>query len=149
MGDQFNWRLEEAGDPRDRAKDQQRTRASSTSFWIMAAIITLSVIGGWAVYQWRVEKGEADLIKQIQEILDLQQQAVASGDGDLFFALQYDDPRWRAAQLLPLNQAINRAGLTVTNVEEAGEYLWINATWEDEGELLQRILFFESVSCVF
>ena len=143
MGDQFNWQFDESPDERPSQDGYGRSRANATAFWIIAALVTIGVIAGWAAYKRQADKSSANLIGSIQDNLDLQHQALTAGDGDLFYTLYADDPYWFSAQLLPENQTINRAGLTVTNAEEHGEYIWVNATWEYEGQILQRILFFE------
>jgi hypothetical protein len=143
MSDQFNWQFDESPDERPSPNRHGRSRASAATFWITAALVTIIVIGVWAAYKQRADKDTANLIEEIQDILDLQHQALSTGDGDLFFSLHAGDPQWFSAQLLPQNQAINRARLAATNAEEHGENIWVNATWKDEGKVRQRILFFE------
>ncbi len=144
MGNQFKWQFDE--DKNDPFLDGERNFGKGSPFWFWSIVlfVLVAILGSWAIYRQRADKETTNFVESVQDILDLQHQALTSGDGDLFFALQADDPQWFSAQLSPQNQAINRAGLTVTNAEEHGEYLWVNATWEEQGEVNQRILFFES-----
>lgn len=143
MGDQFKWQFDEDPDNRQAHDGSGRLRAGITAFWITALIITVGIIGGWTVYRQQADKVTSDFINSIQGIIDLQSQALAAGDGDLFFALQADDAQWFSDQLRPENQAIYRAGLTVSNAEGHGDFIRANAIWEEDGQTLQRVLFFE------
>ncbi len=143
MGNQFNWQIEE--EPEESAAETARARwaAGSILFWMIAIVATVSLLGGWAAARWEKQKNSEELIGTTQKLLDLGQQAMINGDGELFFSLQDDDPDWFVAQLLPENQAANRNGLKVTNAEQHGNSIWANATWEEQGNEYQRILFFQ------
>jgi ABC-type glycerol-3-phosphate transport system substrate-binding protein len=144
MGDQFKWEFEESAEERPPPDGHRGPRTGVLTFWITAIFIIAAVAGTWITIRQRNEKAKAGLIASAQEILDLQRQALSTSDGDLFFSLQTSDPQWFTAQLLPENQAVIRAGLTATNAEDHGEYIWVNAAWEDDkGAARQRILFLE------
>jgi ABC-type glycerol-3-phosphate transport system substrate-binding protein len=143
MGDQFKWEFDESPEIRPLPESERNSRAGGITFLIAAILVTTAVIGTWAFFRQRAEKTEANLVASAQEILDLQHVAFSEGDGDLFFSLHSGDPQWFSAQLLLENQAINRAGITATNAEQHGEFVWVNAAWDEEGETLQRILFLE------
>ncbi len=68
---------------------------------------------------------------------------MSTGDGELYFSLQDSDPDWFVARLLPANQAVTRAGVEVTNAEQVGDTIWVNAAWNEQGETLQQVLFFQ------
>jgi ABC-type glycerol-3-phosphate transport system substrate-binding protein len=107
------------------------------------AIASALILGYWG-YNRRQEAQNEDRLKaEVQTILDLQHKAYLEGDGDLFFASQDDDPGWFSAQLLPENQAANRAGLQVTEVQEWGENIWANVSWINDGQTRQRVAFFQ------
>jgi ABC-type glycerol-3-phosphate transport system substrate-binding protein len=80
----------------------------------------------------------------VQAVLDLEHDAVLNGDGELFLSLQADDPAWISAQLWPENQAVTRAGLSVTHAVQSEEFIWANVTWTTGGETQQRIAFFKN-----
>jgi len=101
------------------------------------------MMGAWFTAREKGVEETQDLIQAAQAILDIQQQAIADNDGELFFSIQDDDSDWFVAQLLPENQDVNRSGLNITNAEEHGESIWANAIWQEEGGEFQRILFFE------
>lgn len=144
MSDQFNWQFDKDRDDLFSHAARNSRRGSPFWFWLFALLALISIVASWAIYKQRAEKETVNLIEEIQDVLDLQHQALSAGDGDLFFSLHAGDPQWFSAHLLPQNQVINRAGLSATNAEEHGENIWVNATWEDEGKVRQRILFFES-----
>ncbi len=143
MGDQFKWEFDESPEIRPQPENERGSRGGGITFLIAAVLVTMAVLGTWAFFKQRAEKSEADLVASAQEILDLQHMAFSEGDGDLFFSLHSGDPQWFSAQLLLENQAINRAGMTATDAEQHGEFVWVNAAWDEEGETLQRILFLE------
>ncbi|NCF65483.1 MAG: extracellular solute-binding protein [Chloroflexi bacterium] len=143
MGDQFNWKIEEEAEEPSAQTTQVRWTVGSILFWTIAIVATVSLLAGWFITRRESQKGTAELVEATQELLDLGQQAMAVGDGESFFSLQDKDADWFVAQLLPENQVANRNGLQVTNAEQQGIYIWANATWEEQGNEYQRILFFQ------
>jgi ABC-type glycerol-3-phosphate transport system substrate-binding protein len=143
MGDQFNWKIEEEAEEPSAQTTQFRWTVGSILFWTIAIVATVSLLAGWFITRRESQKGTAELVEATQELLDLGQQAMAVGDGESFFSLQDKDADWFVAQLLPENQVANRNGLQVTNAEQQGIYIWANATWEEQGNEYQRILFFQ------
>ena len=143
MGDQFNWKIEEEAEEPSAQTTQVRWTVGNILFWTIAIVATVSLLAGWFITRRESQKGTAELVEATQELLDLGQQAMAVGDGESFFSLQDKDADWFVAQLLPENQVANRNGLQVTNAEQQGIYIWANATWEEQGNEYQRILFFQ------
>ena len=143
MGNQFNWQIEEEAEEPAPKSGRKRWPGGGVFFWIVAIVVIGSVIGSWAVTRERGRESKQDLVDTIQETLDLGQQALSSGDGELYFSLQDDDPDWFVAQLMPVNQDIIHAGLQVTNAEQHDETIWVNATWEEQGATFQQVLFFQ------
>ena len=143
MSNQFNWQIEEEPEESVAKTARARWTAGSILFWMIAIIATISLLGGWAAARREKQKNSEELVETTQKLLDLGKQAMITGDGELFFSLQDDDPDWFVAQLLPENQAANRNGLMVTNAEQHGNRIWANATWEEQGNEYQRILFFQ------
>ncbi len=143
MGNQFNWKIEEEPEETGPLLRDRRRRLASIMFWAVALILIGALLGRWAMARERGRAEQAGLIDTVQELLDLGQQAMSMGNGDLYFSLQEDNPDWFAAQLRPDNQAIVQSGLKVTNVEDKGAAIWANATWMEGDETLQRILFFQ------
>ncbi len=143
MGDQFNWQIEEdALDPALHSSSKRRW-LRGLLFWLVAVAIVGSLLASWVITRERGQEDKQQLLAAVQELLDHQQQALVRGDGDLYFSLQENNANLFSAQLLPANQEIVRSGLQATNVEQNGAAIWVNATWEAQGESLQRILFFQ------
>jgi ABC-type glycerol-3-phosphate transport system substrate-binding protein len=143
MGNQFNWQIEEEAEEPPSRTARNRWLDGGVFFWVVAIVIIGSLLGSWFVTRERNRESKQDLVDTIQEMLDLGQQALSSGDGELYFSLQDDDPDWFVAQLRPENQDIIRAGLQVTNAEQVGETIWANAAWEEQGVTFQQVLFFQ------
>ncbi|MDX1417547.1 MAG: extracellular solute-binding protein [Candidatus Promineifilaceae bacterium] len=142
MGNQFDWQFEEDPDDPSLPKTRRRWTSGFVLFWIAAIVITAVSIGVWNRVRNEGERETQDLVELTQAIMDVQKEAMAANDGELFFSQQQSDSSWFAAQMLPENQAINRGGLEVTNAEQHGESIWANAVWEENGNRLQRVLFF-------
>ncbi len=143
MGDQFKWQIaEEPEEPAAQAAHVRWT-VGSILFWAIAIFATALLLAGWAATRRENQKNTEELLDTTQKLLDQGQEAMAIGDGDLFFSLQDKDRDWFAAQLLPENQVAYRNGLKVTNAEQHGIYIWANATWEEQGQEYQRVLFFQ------
>jgi ABC-type glycerol-3-phosphate transport system substrate-binding protein len=109
---------------------------------LATALVAALLIAGWQIGQRQLAQLETRLRQGVQVVLDLEHKAVLAGDGELFFTVQAPDPAWFSAQLLPENQAANRAGLQATRVEQHEDYLWANVTWSEGDETWQRIAFF-------
>ena len=118
------------------------TRHPVRTFWVTSVIITLLILSGWTFLRRQQERNRQALIESTQAALDLMRDAVADGDGELFFALQDPGVETFAAQLTPQNLAFYRAGPRITNVEQSDALLHANAVWQENGRRYQRILFF-------
>lgn len=119
--------------------------ADSVKLLIGMGIVIAILIGGWQQWKNRLDQSDADLTQEINTVLFLEKLAVSNHDGDLFLSIQASDPAWLAAQLLPENQAPIRAGLSATEPERHGEFIWTNLSWEADGETWQRIAFFTNI----
>ncbi len=147
---QFNWQLdieESWGEPEN--KPEPKRPLNAIWFLVVAVVVVTAVLSGWFAAQRQVTRAESALKETIQNILDLEHEAVSGGDGDLYFALLADDAAWRAAQLNPENLAANHAGYTVTRAQARDEFVWANVTWEAEGRTYQRIAFFQQQNGVY
>ncbi len=142
MGNHFQWQTDTEIDP---PPDSTKPRRSweITGFWLVTAVIILLLVGSWIFTQRRMAQVNDDIRTSLQTLLDLQHDAYLAGDGDKFFSTFTVDSAWQAAQLLPDNQTAHQAGYTITRVETNQDKVWANATWEEQGETLQRALFFE------
>ena len=143
MGNQFDWQFEEDPDERPGHKGRRRMVNGLVLFWVVAIIFTVLLVGIWNTAREKGEANTEDLVQSAQVVVDVQQRAMAENDGELFYSTQIGDSNWFVAQLLPENQAVNRAGLKISNAEAHGELIWANAVWQDEDQSLQRVLFFE------
>ncbi len=119
MSSKFDWQISEGDQPAEVKRVRWPVIASTTIVFI--AIASVLILGYWGYNRRREARNKERLMAEIQTILDLQHKAYLEGDGDLFFASQDNNPDWFSAQLLPENQAANRAGLQVTEVQEWGE----------------------------
>jgi hypothetical protein len=144
MGDQFDWHVGE--DDNDELPEEVIVATSRVVFPLLfvigTAVILIFIIGSWRVGQKQVEQADKMLQDEVQSLLDFQHDAFLQGDGDLFFAGYAPDPAFLSAQLLPTNLAAHRAGLNVTRVRQQNERVWVNVSWDANGETYQRILFF-------
>lgn len=143
MSNQFNWHIEE--DPHEPAPRSVRMRWKGIGlfFWLVTLIAVVALLTAWSVTRQRSREEQRALIDSAQEVLDLASAAMAAGDGERYFSLQDNDPDWFVANLLPANQAVTRAGMEVTNAEQTGSTIWVNAAWSEQGEKLQQVLFFQ------
>ena len=142
MGNQFEWQVDESPDQRPSSDESRRSRAGTRNFLITASLITIVIIGGWALLRQQQERNTQTLVESTQSTIDLMQAAVSSGDGELFFALQDGGSELFAAQLLPHNLDFYRAGPIISNVEQIDSLLHANAVWQENGQRYQRVLFF-------
>lgn len=139
MGVGFDWQTSEEGE-----RPVVFNRQGGHRGWLFLLALGLVaglVSGGWWLGRRQAAENQAELRQHVQAVLALEQRAMGAGDGELFFSVQVDDAAWRAAQLQPANQAVTRAGLQVTRVEQYGEEVWANVTWTSGGERYQRITF--------
>ena len=87
---------------------------------------------------------ERELILQIQEFVDLEQDAVLAGDGPGYLALQATDPSWISAQLKSEHVELARSGPTVVNAVQNGDFIWATLRWRQGEVQRQRIAFFQT-----
>lgn len=142
MGVDFDWHIEEEDGP---APVPNRQLRRSLPWGMFVLLLVAMLVAGGAVVAYQLHQSEKLLRAEVQEILDLEQQAVLDGDGELFFSLQSAESDWFAAQLRPENQAVVTAGLTVTHAEQHGDIVWVNGEWRHADEIQQRILFFQRI----
>ena len=142
MGNNFQWHTETEIDPPPDASKPRRSW-EMIGFWLVTAVIILFLAGGWLLSKHQLAQVDEAIRTELQTLLDVQHAAFLAGDGDLFFASFAPDSGWQAAQLLPSNQAAHQAGLTITRVETNQDKVWANATWVQDGETVQSVLFFE------
>lgn len=147
MNDQFQWEEEpEPGTEKQRPFSQRDTSSFHPKrHWQRHVLVLVLVsLSGWLFVHTRITQTETQLRRDIQAILNLEQQAFQQGDGDLFFTAMSDDPAWRAAQLLPLNQAVYQAGQTVTAARLQENDVWATIAWTDTDteQSWQRVAFF-------
>ena len=138
-GIDFNWQSE--GESETNGLPPART-GSGPSWLVAATLLVALLLGGWFGWRRWQENRLADLQADLQLVLDLEREAVAAGDGELFRDLQTNDPAWIAAQLLPRNQAFNRAVREVTRAGQSAGDAWANVVWREDGKAWQRIAFF-------
>ncbi len=148
MSGQFDWQVGE--NEHDELPEEVIVASSRVVspflFVVGTAVILALLIGSWQTGQRQLAQSETVLQSKVQALLDFQHEAFLRGDGELFFAGYFPDPAFQTAQLLPYNLAAHRAGLQATRVRQRDELVWVNATWEAEGETTQRILFFAQQS---
>jgi ABC-type glycerol-3-phosphate transport system substrate-binding protein len=133
---QFEWQVDE-----ERPEPEQPRRRPSWSLVTLFGLILLSLLGVGLLVRRALDQADTALRQEVQELLDLEQQAVARGDGELFLSLQEVRPAWIAAQLQPANQAPIRAGMQVARVEATGDNLRAHVQWREGDQLWQRIIF--------
>lgn len=137
----LEWRFdEEEGQSRER----RRGGWPFTSVMPFAALIAFIILllGAWLVARHEIDRQAEERRTSVQEVLDLERQALLKGDGDLFLAAHSDEPAWLSAHLQPENIIPYRAGLTVTKVRRQGDEMWANVSWTDGDESWQRLAFF-------
>lgn len=145
MGNNFQWQTDTEFDPPPDSSKPQRSW-EMIGFWLVTAVIILFLAGGWFLSKRQLAQANSEIRTDLQTLLDLQHDAFLVGDSDLFFTAHAPDPAWQAAQLLPYNQAVQQAGLTITRIETNRDKVWANATWTQDGETFQKLLFFEGHS---
>lgn len=138
----ITWRIGEDESQEPDPPEPQRPFLGPLLFLLLTAVLVGGVLSAWYAGQRQIERSEADLRRQVQTVLDLQQRAVQRGDGDLFFSVVADDPAFRAAQLLPANVDPHRAGLTVTRAWLRDGIVQANLRWTANGKTYQRIAFY-------
>lgn len=144
MSKQFDWHIAE-GDNQPEQPDysSKPPHGRHRLFWLITLLVPLLIFGGWGLAKYQLDRTQTRLRDQVQTVLDLERAALLAGDGDLFFALQADDPAWFAARLHPMAQARLRTGLRVTNVQAVGDYRWANVTWAEGDTVYQQVMFFK------
>jgi ABC-type glycerol-3-phosphate transport system substrate-binding protein len=141
MGIGFDWQTSEEGE-----RPVMVRRGAGWRGWLFllgVGLLTGLILGGWWLGRRQEAAVQDRLRQQVQAVLDLERQAMAAGDGELFFSVQAGDPAWLAAQLQPANQAVTRAGVQVTRVEQQGDDVWANVAWMEDGNHYQRITFWQ------
>ena len=138
MGIDFNWQTEDGIAP-----PAPPGKSSNPLAWLVVAVMAVCLaVAIWFGVRYWLEHRDDDLKADLQAVLDLEQQAAQSGDGELFLSLQTNDPAWIAAQLLPRNQVFNQAEREVTRARQLEGEAWANVRWREDGESWQRIVFF-------
>ncbi len=145
MNVKLDWQI---GDEDRKPPEKQQRRWPVAS--LLVALSVVLAVGLFLRFRGASVREEAEIeegLRQIvQDRLDEEQLAYLSGDGDRFLARQSAQPAWISAQLQPENQFPYRSGLTVTRVDRDGDELWINASWRQDGETYQKVMFFRLAS---
>jgi ABC-type glycerol-3-phosphate transport system substrate-binding protein len=99
-----------------------------------------------------LEQSEAAAATAVQNLLDLEHDALLRGDGELYFSFYHNTPAWFSAQLQPQNLQAARAGYRVTRAEPHDDFIWANLAWTTSQQAksqrptettYQRIAFFQ------
>ena len=145
MPNQFDWQIDEEDEQEVVHAGHRRRSLRSRRSWILTGIILTTLLGGWIFIQQRQKRITGENISIVQRHIDLEDQAYDSGDGDLFFSLQANDPAWFAAQLRPENQAFYSGTTTpqITQVDAFENSIRANAQWQDEAGVWQRLIFLD------
>jgi hypothetical protein len=109
---------------------------------IALVLVAAGAFGLWRYGQSRAAVTDEQLRQEIQNVLDLEQQAVLAGDGDLFLSLRSAEPAWLSAALQPAYRDALAAGYQVSRAEQHGDFLWASLTWNSDGREYQRAAFF-------
>lgn len=150
MTDPFDWHVgEDENDAlpvvEEGVNAPKRVWLKSLLSVVATAVFLLFIFGGYRTGEQQLENFEADSQTLVQAHLDLQANAVKNGDGDLFFSLHEDSSVWRAAQLLPLNQAFYKDQPQVTRTQTNETVIWANVTAGKRNNQRSRILFFRKL----
>jgi ABC-type glycerol-3-phosphate transport system substrate-binding protein len=99
MGIDFNWQAgDEGGQWEVIAEQRQRKRRRWIPRWLrylLLATIALAAAGGYVVVRQRYQQAHQQMVFQIQGVIDLEADAYARGDADLFMGQQDDaSPDW-------------------------------------------------------
>jgi len=99
MGIDFNWQAgDEGGQWEVIAEQRRRKRRRRIPRWLrylLLATIALAATGGYVVVRQRYQQAHQQMVFQIQGVIDLEANAYARGDADLFMEQQDDaSPDW-------------------------------------------------------
>ncbi len=99
MGIDFNWQAgDEGGQWEVIAEQQRKVRRRKVPRWaryVLLATIVLAAAGGYALIRRRYEQAHQQMVFQIQGVIDLEADAYAQGDADLFLGQQDEaSPDW-------------------------------------------------------
>jgi len=158
MGVDFDWTYEKEEPPfSDDEKGSVSRGPGRKIWWIALAIVAMLLVGlAWAITYKSAITADPQLEAAVRAYLELEQRAVQSGNGDLFFSLQADDPAWRATQLQPVNQAFNAADRDVIDIERRGDDVRVTIVTDTDltsdgqssGEQVERMAFYHWVGGV-
>ena len=113
MSDQFEWQFDvedeqDAGEDDWPPDESQRRLVDPFIRFVLEMVVFFGLLYGiWQVWQTLESRPDTVLMQSVQTVLDLEQQAVLDGDGELFLSLQAKDPAWISAQLRPENQTVS------------------------------------------
>jgi hypothetical protein len=140
-GVHFEWQSDEVDLPPLQPRPPHHSRACLLIV-ILAAVLLALPLYLW--YRRHSNAIEARTRQDVQIVLDMEQRALAAGDGELFLALQTPDAAWLSARLRPESIAAVRAGRVVSRVEAHPNEVWANVTWQVDGTQWQRVIFFRN-----
>lgn len=141
MSKDFDWKIEDSSQkPQPDGRDNGLSGA--LRFWATGLAILLVFGGGWFGLQRSRDRVMDEAQSRIQTVLDRAHVACTDGDGVEFFALQARDAEWQAAQMRPDQFTAHCTGLTVVDVQPVGNDQVATVSWEDGGEVRQRMAFF-------
>ncbi len=148
MGIDFDWTHDENESPfAPPARDEPPAPRKRWGRWLVLAASAFLLLGGiWVGLTWLSARVDPRLRGAVRAYLELEQDAMRSGDGERFFSLQEDDPAWRSAQLQLVNQTFNAADRTVLSLERHGQDVWVTLSGLDPAEpeagLVTRMAFY-------
>jgi len=144
MGVEFDWQMEEEGEPDD---NDPRGPRPWWIWWVLLAVLV--GVGGGVGYVWRLGQTEIDeetaqrtaqVSERFAELVDMYELP----DLQPFYDEAGLDQTWQARQLHPENVAFWQGNPQVTHIERNGLEIWANVMWTtDRGETRQRIVYFE------
>jgi len=99
VGVEFEWHFEDQV-PEQAPEKEQRPRRSRWRFWLGLAGAVILLVAAGLYARWRVQREILKSVEaEVRSIAQLELQALAEGDGDLYLGLQDDaDPNWQEAQ---------------------------------------------------
>ena len=142
MSVQFDWQEGEGEEPRKGKPSVSKQLPNGFWWMVLAFLVVTSALGVWVAGKRQQASSQDQLNNQIQDILDIERQAILNGDGDLFMSVQANDDDWFGYQLRPRSQLLNRIPQKVTRAGQIGDEVWANISWQENGETVPTVIFF-------
>lgn len=146
MGVDFDWTYDEEDSPFGRdGKKRSPRRPGRAAGWIALGIGAVLLVGlTWAATYWSAVSTSPQLEEAVRTHLQLEQDAVLNGNGNIFFSLQSDDPAWRAVQLQLTNQVFNAASREPIAIERRGQDVHVTLRSQADGSgPVERVAFYQ------